>query len=113
LALNPRTLETIIAIVVLASTWIGPEMGAVSGAGCEGTILDGAGRVVVVAVETGAAENPEEHRQDPTAGFMTGTLILEGTHRTVGRLSFRLRAAACATRLTRLGKKVISTEVET
>jgi hypothetical protein len=58
LALNPRTLETIIAIVVLASTWIGPEMGAVSGAGCEGTILDGAGRVVVVAVETGAAENP-------------------------------------------------------
>jgi hypothetical protein len=44
--------------VVLASTRIGPEMGAVSGAGCEGTILDGAGRVVVVAVETGAAENP-------------------------------------------------------
>jgi hypothetical protein len=81
-------------------------MGAVSGAGCEGTILDGAGRVVVVAVETGAAENPGEHRQDPTAGFMTGTLILQGTHRTVGRLSFRLRVDVCATGLPRPAKKV-------
>ncbi len=47
---------------VLASMRIGPLVGAVSCGGCESAILDGAGRVGAVAVETAATENPGDDR---------------------------------------------------
>ena len=86
-------------------------MGAVSCGGCEGTILDGAGRVGAVAVETAGTENPGEQRPSPTAVVMTGALILEGTHRAVGSIYFRLWVGACATALPPAPKKVVLKEV--
>ncbi len=94
---------------VLSPELSGPDAGAVFGRGWSGVILDGAARVVCDAVYT-QSSNPEGDHPSPAAVQLTGALIFEGTHRTVGSFSFRLWVGLRATWLPRAVKNVLWTE---
>jgi hypothetical protein len=78
----------------MASTLTEPTLGVGFGRGCEGAIVDGAGREGVAAVNP-VAETPAERYPLLTAVRLTGALTLKGTHRTVGSFLLRVRVDAC------------------
>jgi hypothetical protein len=78
----------------MASTLTEPTLGVGFGRGCEGAIVDGAGREGVAAVNP-VAETPADRNPLPTAVRLTGALTLKGTHRPVGSFLLRVQVDAC------------------